>query len=425
MPGTVERARAPRRRATASGGKGDRAIGVRMYNVGFGDAFLVTFPAAGRACRVLFDCGSIAAPPGRPMSDVVARIVSDVTDPDGVARIDVVVATHRHRDHVSGFGLEPWAGVEVREVWMPCTEHPTDPAAREIRDIQSKLAMALQARLAAAGAGADPDFRLFVENALTNEKAMRTLHSGFAGQPERRFLPTTDASERTFTTEAMPGVTIHVLGPTRDKEVIRDMTPPKGESYLRLREAAIDPATGKPPAPFRGQFETSSPPAGVSFTEAERRKIQDAAAFADLDAAVALDQAVNGTSLMIVLEFAGIHLLFPGDAQWGTWAAAMKEPIWADILRSVRFYKVGHHGSENATPRKFVEQLLPDAPWAMASTIERPQWKNLPKPELLQALSGQKHALLARSDDDAAAPKGPPGFRVEHDVVVEATIPLD
>jgi hypothetical protein len=51
-------------------------------------------------------------------------------------------------------------------------------------------------------------------------------------------------------------------------------------------------------------------------------------------------------------------------------------------------------------------------------------WKNLPKPELLRALSDEKHALLARSDDDAAAPKGPRGFRVEHDVVVEATIPI-
>jgi len=395
-----------------------------MYNVGFGDAFLVTLPAAGRACRMLFDCGSIAAAPGRPMSDVVSRIVADATDADGVARIDVVIATHRHRDHVSGFGLEPWGQVEVREVWMPWTEHPTDPAAREIRDIQSRLALALAARLAAAGDAADPDFRLLVENALTNEQAMRTLHSGFAGQPRRRFLPTTDPGERTFTTDALPGVTIHVLGPSRDKEVIRDMTPPKGESYLRLQAAPIDAATGKPRTPFGSRFETASPPEGVTFGDAERKKLRDAAAFADLDAAVALDQAVNGTSLMLVLELAGTHLLFPGDAQWGTWAAAMKDPTWADILRTVRFYKVGHHGSENATPRQFVERLLPDAPWAMASTIERPQWKNLPKVELLEALSEKKHAVLVRSDDDAAAPTGPGGFRVEHDVAVEAEIPL-
>lgn len=404
--------------------RSDGAVSVRMYNVGFGDAFLVTVPSEERTCRLLFDCGSIAAAPGRAIQDVVRRVVADATDPDGVARIDVVVATHRHRDHVSGFALDAWRDVAVREVWMPWTEDPADPAAREIRDTQSRLAAALDARLTALAAEADPDARLLVDNALTNEGAMKTLHSGFAGQAQRRFLPTADRSQATFTTAALPGVTIHVLGPSRDKDVIRDMTPPRGEAYLRLRAAPLDPTTGKPKAPFGKRLETTAPPSGVVFDAEERRKLREAAAFADLDAAVALDQAVNGTSLMIVLEIAGTRLLFPGDAQWGTWAAAMKDPPWADLLRSVRFYKVGHHGSENATPRQFVEKLLPDRPWAMASTIERPQWKNLPKLELLAALTAKKHAILVRSDDDAEAPTGAQGFEVEHGVVVEARIPL-
>lgn len=419
MPVTVKRK--PRNRAVPPAPAAPRGVSVRMYNVGFGDAFLVTVRSGGRACRILFDCGSIAAAPGRAMSDVVSRIVADAKDEDGVSRVDVVVATHRHRDHVSGFENPAWSNVQVREVWMPWTEDPTDPAARAIRDIQSKLALTLQARLAAGDA--DPEIRLLVENALTNEKAMKTLHSGFVGAPRRRFLPDPDASERTFTTDALPGVTVHVLGPSRDKDVMRDMTPPKGESYLRLRAAPIDEATGKPKAPFPSRFERASPPDGVELDEDERKKLRDAAAFADLDAAVALDQAVNGTSLMLVLEIAGTHLLFPGDAQWGTWAAAMRDPAWADLLRSVRFYKVGHHGSENATPRQFVDKLLPDAPWAMVSTIERPQWKHLPKPELLDALADKKHAAIVRSDDDAAAPRDR-GYRVQHDVVVEVEIPL-
>lgn len=420
-PPRDRRGPAPAGRARARAGG---SVSIRMYNVGFGDAFLVTVPSEGRVCRILFDCGSIAAAPDRPIKDVVSRIIADATDPDGVARIDVVVATHRHRDHVSGFALDAWRDVAVREVWMPWTEDPADPAAREIRDLQGRLAAALDARLTALAGAADPGARLLVDNALSNEGAMRTLHSGFAGRPRRRFLPTADRSQGTFTTEALPGVTVHVLGPSRDREVIRDMTPPRGEAYLRLRAAPLDPTTGKPRAPFGKRFETDSPPPGVVLDEEERKKLREAAAFADLDAAVALDQAVNGTSLMIVLEVAGTHLLFPGDAQWGTWAAAMKDPTWADLLRSVRFYKVGHHGSENATPVQFVEKLLPDQPWAMASTIERPQWKNLPKQELLTALTAKRHAILARSDDDDAAPKGAHGFQVEHGVVVEARLPL-
>ena len=38
-------------------------VSVRMYNVGFGDSFLLTFPADDRPRRVLVDCGNHAAGP--------------------------------------------------------------------------------------------------------------------------------------------------------------------------------------------------------------------------------------------------------------------------------------------------------------------------------------------------------------------------
>src|SRR5262245_49549471 len=122
-----------------AGAPRDRHVTIRMYNVGFGDAFLALIPDGDGERRILFDCGSIEAAPGLAMSSVVDRIVSDVTDAKGVARIDVVVATHRHKDHVSGFGLEAWGGVHVKEVWMPWTEDAADEEARRIRDGQSNL----------------------------------------------------------------------------------------------------------------------------------------------------------------------------------------------------------------------------------------------------------------------------------------------
>jgi beta-lactamase superfamily II metal-dependent hydrolase len=408
-------------------GADSRHVSVRMYNVGFGDAFLVTVPADDGVKRILFDCGTIAPAPGRNLSEVVSRIVKDATSTDGVPHIDVVVATHRHRDHVSGFEEGIWANVEVSEVWLPWTEDPTDPQAREIRETQSRLALALSAAFqakAAAGNPVEAAFAEMVSNALTNEKAMRTLHSGFKGRARRRFLPAEDPAERSFESKALPGVTIHALGPSRNKDVIRDMLPPKGETYLRLNAAALD-ETGKPRAPFAEQFIEHGEPSGASFPEEDRQKIRSSTQFSDLEAVVALDQAVNGTSLMLVLEVAGTHLLFAGDAQWGTWTTAMKDPRWTDILKQTRFYKIGHHGSENATPRSFVESLLPDGAWAMASTIQRDQWAGIPKPELLAALEKEKHVRLARSDMDENAPSGDAGFTVETGVVVEARIPMD
>jgi beta-lactamase superfamily II metal-dependent hydrolase len=141
-----------KKKKTAAPSSGQE-VKIRMYNVGFGDAFLVLLPDGDTPRRILFDCGSIEAAKGVPMSSIVDRIVQDVTDPDGIPRIDVVVATHRHKDHVSGFGQAAWDKVEVKEVWMPWTEDPTDAEARRIRDIQSSLAVGLDKALTMRAAG--------------------------------------------------------------------------------------------------------------------------------------------------------------------------------------------------------------------------------------------------------------------------------
>ncbi|HZN06557.1 MAG TPA: MBL fold metallo-hydrolase, partial [Pyrinomonadaceae bacterium] len=160
-------------------------VTIRMYNVGFGDAFLLLFPDRSRPRRVLIDCGMHSIGPGpRKMKEVVKQIVQDTTDADGQSRIDVVVATHRHQDHVSGFGQPLWEKVEVGEVWMPWTEHPTDPRARQIRETQSTRAHSLA--LALTRLNVDDSVLAIAQNNLTNQAAMSTLHAGFAGQPQRR-----------------------------------------------------------------------------------------------------------------------------------------------------------------------------------------------------------------------------------------------
>ena len=414
----------PRRPRAAPG----RQLSVRMYDVGFGDAFLLQIPDGNRTRRVLFDCGSIeASNAGGPMKGCVQRIIADATDPDGVARIDVVVATHRHKDHVSGFANGAWAGVEVKEVWMPWTEHPTDKEARRIRELQSKLAAGLNAALAAAPAAVNAAAAAeravaagIVANALvlSNEPAMTTLHSGFAGQPVRRFLPVREAGARLLETDALPGVRVHVLGPSRDPEVIRDMDPPKGESYLRLR-AAIADETGTTVPPFAHEFIVDDPSGTWTFLPTDAERIAQAGSLSELAVAVALDKAVNGTSLMLLLDVAGTYLLFPGDAQWGTWLNVLDDPEWRTLLERVSFYKIGHHGSHNATPRRFVADLLPVGCCAMASTLVRTIWPEIPKAGLLTALL-QKTAVVARSDKPDKAPQS---FRVSPGVI-EARMPF-
>jgi len=64
-----------------------------------------------------------------------------------------------------------------------------------------------------------------------------------------------------------------------------------------------------------------------------------------------LDSVLNNTSVILLFETGDRKLLFPGDAQIENWSYALKNTAWCDLLRDVNMYKVGHHGSLNATPK--------------------------------------------------------------------------
>lgn len=409
---------------------------IRMYNVGFGDCFLLVFPASDRPRKVLIDCGSHSAGRGpASIQDVCARVVSDVAGDGGVARIDLVIATHRHQDHVSGFDNKAWQDVEVTEVWMPWTEDPTDPAARRIRERQSAVARSLCLALQAAGSTETDPAMALAKNSLTNAKAMETLHRGFAGNPKRRFLPNKEPGTNSFVPDPLPGVNVHAMGPSRDESVIRDMDPPAGVGYLRL----IDGQTGEGdnPGPFRGGWEIAPEQflatGEFSHLELTKEHISRINKLSDTDhfaIAAALEKAVNGTSLMLAFEVGDALLLFPGDAQWGTWNAVLQNERWRDTVARTTFYKIGHHGSHNATPREYIESLIGSRRTqpgafvanfrAAVSTRHMDMWKFIPKPELLKAI-GETTESLARSD---IRDKIVPGFTNVDELVTETRVPI-
>jgi hypothetical protein len=65
-----------------------------------------------------------------------------------------------------------------------------------------------------------------------------------------------------------------------------------------------------------------------------------------------MDDAMNNTSVILLMQVNGKTLLFPGDAQIENWSFALGQKAITDQLANVDFYKVGHHGSLNATPRQ-------------------------------------------------------------------------
>lgn len=386
-------------------------IRVRMYAVGFGDCFLIGFPAPdGRERLVLIDCGvHSASSRGADLSEsVIPDILVEAAAATGTPRIDVVVATHHHLDHVSGFRFEGWDGVEVGEVWLPWTEDHMDPEARRIRAAQSKQAKFLMSLTA----GEDNNWatvRAISENNVgyTNAAAMTTLHDGFAGAPTRFFLPQLPGMPRArrFLPEVLPGVEVVVLGPSRDDAAIRDMDPPSTESYLQVAGGA-ELVQGGEPLPFASFFLTPKEySANKDFSQlipengSDLGRVVTAGRTDALSLAVALEKATNGTSLMLLFRFGDTTMLFPGDAQWGTWDRILHDPESQQLLRTVNLYKVGHHGSHNATPVSFVSGYLHDADASLVSVgpTSIPSWKDIPRRPLLAALE-TKSVVVAESD---------------------------
>ena len=383
---------------------------VCMYRLHeLGDCFLVTFTAEGSTSRMLIDCGSFrnsGASAARldTITNAIARQLAG-------APIDVVVGTHQHNDHLSGFVHceQTFRKMGVEQVWLSWLDNPADRKAQKIGKAHHNLMLQLHA---ARGA-----LRSALRASGSSRRAPRSLEilddvlgfygasaAGAAGVPvvpaeAVRILKEIGRKKPAYLTPgqtlAMPGlpagsVRVHVLGPPRKDKDLHRANPRKGESYDHALASAnlfaarlLDAAK-----PARG---SSSPDADDYPFDARYRRARTGSRSAALDALVAryearagawrtidhdwmdqaeslalyLDTFTNNSSLVLAIELvaSGKVLLFAADAQTGNWAS------WAtvkwddahvstdDLLARTVLYKVGHHASHNATLVSAFEQF--------------------------------------------------------------------
>ncbi len=367
------------------------SVEIREYQVGFGDCFLLSFVYGEDDRRhVLIDFGTTELPGrGRPRtpakaSEHMPKVASDIEKVCG-GRLTAVVATHRHADHISGFGTDARTGrsgeviksLRPRVVLQPWTEDPaaaknaraaTRDSGRSVKGFVTGLAAmqdvagviyelassrptwmtgSLQKELAFIG----------LDN-IPNESAVKNLIA--MGEPSGATAVWAHHGSSSHLERHLPGVEVRVLGPPNlhQTEKLRTMRETDPDEFWHL---LTGPKFLRGEAPLAGGLNPRryAPPVRVPADARWFRERLDRLRGEQLLQVVrALDDQLNNTSLILLFEVLGKRLLFPGDAQIENWSYALKDADDAAqtrrILADVDVYKVGHHGSLNATPKKLL-----------------------------------------------------------------------
>jgi hypothetical protein len=412
---------------------------VRMYRQGLGDCFLISLPRTDGSKQpfyVMIDCGVVLGThnPGTIMNQVMDNIV-EVTS----GEIDLLIATHEHWDHLSGFvqAKQSFDRLTIGEVWLAWTENPDDELTKKLKQEKGLALSALRMGLSQMQMAGDSDgvaelsgiLEFFgVAKGSTTADALNNVRAKTA---KPRYCLPTDPPIQPAGTNAR----FYVLGPPHDEKMLRKINPSAshketyglalGNFQLFMDGAGTALGNADTNRPFDQQYEIpfayaqSAPELGFfrehywqrDATPDAWRRIDSDWLGGALDLALQLDSLTNNTSLVIALELPGDNvLLFAADAQVGNWLS-WQDRSWTvdgktvtgpDLLKNTIFYKVGHHGSHNATLKtqglEEMQQLrVAMIPVDHAMAVKK-RWGKMPLDELVTALNERAEDAVLRVD---------------------------
>ena len=320
-----------------------KSVTIRTYQVGFGDCFLVSFSYGPKSEKhILVDFGSTGFPKRVPKSRMM-DIAHDIKERTN-GKLHAVVATHRHRDHISGFATAKGKGtgdvirsLKPALVVQPWTEDPklgpkaTGPAGKDrvkklgagtLKQIAALGLMHEVAQQTLAARNLPRDVQFLGESNIQNRSAVDNL----ATMAKNSYV---FCGSKSGLEKALPGVKVSVLGPPTLKQTgtIKKQRSSDPDEFWQFQASVARlaaSADGETPMLFPRHVKSRGPafPVNARWLVYHARMTRGEQL---LQIVRSLDQEMNNTSVILLFQIGKKKLLFPGDAQIENWQFALQQ----------------------------------------------------------------------------------------------------
>jgi len=189
----------------------------------------------------------------------------------------------------------------------------------------------------------------------------------------------------------LEGVRIYFLGPPKLYEQVAEESGPAGEAYehnkdLADTDAFAAAATGQESLeallPFDAAYVSTKSEDRAEYDDVKStwRRVDFDWLFSSGAYALRMNSLTNNLSLVLAFEFvnSGKVILFPGDAEYGSWKS-WHEIDWSDdvpglttekLLNRTIFYKVAHHLSHNGTAKSIGLEMMKSRELQAMATLD-------------------------------------------------------